>query len=167
MIMIKIKKEYNIKIMSLFVVMSVFFTSMAYSIPISNKFYLRVPLISSRGRLDQTVDNFFGFQRLRNPYPQNPHLLHLFIENYNNRPAFIRIKDSGVVKLDEFSENYRLKYPKVLALIQYASICKDDVVLDPFSGTGGIVTASSFGSYGNPKELIGLDSWLRARYIDG
>lgn len=104
--------------------------------------------------------NKLEFQKLRDPY-HNLDLLNLFVKKFNIRPVF-RLDKTKISKKDNLSHRYRLKYPKTLALVKTAKINHNDIILDPFSGTGGFCIASSFQ---NPKMLIGCDLGYGSKQI--
>jgi tRNA1(Val) A37 N6-methylase TrmN6 len=72
---------------------------------------------------------------------------------YNSRSTFL-IQEGKVIP-DTISERFRPKFPKVYSLITNAKITDNDIVLDPFAGTGGV--GLLIATICNPKKLILTD----------
>ena len=88
-----------------------------------------------------------------------PTLYHL----YDRRPRFKHM--GGIFREIEQYEDpvkYDVKYPKLRAILGKAGIRHDDVVLDPFAGTGGFCIAAG---HLTPSRVLGVDNayWYGAR----
>ncbi|MDD5042727.1 MAG: hypothetical protein PHV40_03565 [Candidatus Omnitrophica bacterium] len=98
---------------------------------------------------DNDMDEAFGFDTVSLSIGQESQLE----EMYNDRHTFL-IRDGKAVP-DKVTEKFRPKFRRVFSLVAAARIKKDDVVLDPFAGSGGM--GFMVATLANPRKVMLTD----------